>query len=74
MFSIILKVFTIYTLRNGSHMMVFGQLGTSMRLIGPYVWVYLLDRVHLRCFEKIWVDDVEHEWVKSFKIEEPTYL
>ena len=53
MFSIIMKVFTIYTLRNGSHVIIFGQLGSSMRLIGPYVWVNLLGRVHLRCFGKI---------------------
>ena len=26
------------------------------------VWVYLLARVHSRCFEKISVDDVEHGW------------
>ena len=28
------------------------------------VWVYLLARVHSRCFEKISVDDVEHGWIR----------
>ena len=62
MWNIILKVFTIYTLRNGSY----GHL-KAIRLIGGvdralFVWVNLLARVHLRCVEKIWVDDVEHGW------------
>ena len=56
MLEIGLKVITIYTRRKGSPMMVPEQLGTLMRLIGPFVWVYLMARVHSGCFREIWVD------------------
>ena len=52
MLEIGLKVITIYTRRKGSPMMVPEQLGTLMRLIGPFVWVYLLARVHSGCFRE----------------------
>ena len=56
MLEIVLKVITIYTRRKSSPMMVSEQLGTLMRLIGPFVWVYLMARVHSGCFREIWVD------------------
>ena len=52
MLEIGLKVITIYTRRKSSPMMVSEQLGTLMRLIGPFVWVYLLARVHSGCFRE----------------------
>ena len=56
MLEIVLKVITIYTRRKSSPMMVSEQLGTLMRLIGPFVWVYLMARVHSGCFREIWID------------------
>ena len=65
MLEIVLKVITIYTRRKSSPMMVSEQLGTLMRLIGPFVWVYLMARVHSGCFREIWVDCAQDGQVRQ---------